>query len=294
MLRNDVVMNGVSIVVVTYNPDLVEFKVNLDSYIFQVSKIFIVDNSTDEERRQALAMLVVSDPRIELLQQTGNVGIARAQNIGISRAIADGFEFVLEMDQDSSLPSDYVSSIVVSYRDLHSEGARVAGVGPLAVSISTDHIYDGLSRGRGRIAVDYTLSSGFLIATEVLKSVGLKREELFIDFVDWDWCWRATQKGYRSFVDSKLEINHMLGDGHIRVLYWWVGKPNPIRHYYQYRNFIFLLRQTYVPTKWKIKYSLIFLMKVVIYLAFFDQKKVRLGYILRGLRDACRGKMGAF
>jgi len=294
VFKDNAVTNGVAIVVITYNPDLAEFYVNLSSYISQVCKVFIVDNSTSEFARRALVELAMEDTRIELLQQTENVGIARAQNVGIIKATAAGFKFVLEMDQDSSLPAEYVSSIVTSFNELVTKGAQVAGVGPLAVNASTDHVYDGLSRGEGLKQVEYTLSSGFLISTDVFSVVGVKREELFIDFVDWEWCWRAAEKGYKSFVDSKLEIGHMLGEGHVKLLFWWVGKPSPIRHYYQYRNFIFLLRQAYVPAKWKLKYSLVFIVKLFVYIAFFDQKKLRLAYVLRGLKDACRGKMGPF
>lgn len=294
MFKDNAVTNRVAIVVITYNPDLVEFGANLSSYISQAGKVFIVDNSTSEPARQALVELAMGDARVELLQQAENVGIARAQNIGFIKATTAGFKFVLEMDQDSSLPAEYVSSIVASFHELVSKGMRIAGVGPLAVNASTDHVYDGLSRGEGLKQVEYTLSSGFLISTHVFSTVGVKREELFIDFVDWEWCWRAAEKGYKSFVDSKLEISHMLGEGHVKLLSWWVGKPSPIRHYYQYRNFIFLLRQSYVPAKWKLKYSLIFFVKILIYIMFFDQKRLRLLYVVRGLKDACRGKMGPF
>jgi rhamnosyltransferase len=38
------------------------------------------------------------------------------------------------------------------------------------------------------------LSSGFFYSREVIEKIGLKNEDLFIDLVDWEWCWRARSK----------------------------------------------------------------------------------------------------
>ena len=42
----------------------------------------------------------------------------------------------------------------------------------------------------------YVITSGSFIPISIFNDVGFMREELFIDFVDIDWCLRARAKGY--------------------------------------------------------------------------------------------------
>jgi rhamnosyltransferase len=58
----------------------------------------------------------------------------------------------------------------------------------------------------------YVITSGSIIPIKVLDDVGLMREELFIDFVDIEWCLRAPQKGYEIVAINKVMIDHHLGD----------------------------------------------------------------------------------
>ena len=56
--------------------------------------------------------------------------------------------------------------------------------------------------------VSYTISSGSLIRKEVFEEVGLMNEDLFIDFVDNELCWRAKFFGYKIFISSRAKMNH--------------------------------------------------------------------------------------
>ena len=45
----------------------------------------------------------------------------------------------------------------------------------------------------------------------------------------------------------------MIGNGHKKILFWEIGVPAPIRHYYQYRNSLDLMKIDYLSLNWKIK-----------------------------------------
>jgi len=265
---------------------------NIKSYLHQAKYIIIVDNSDCIARQHEVGTLAASYPSIIIKQLSQNLGIAAAQNIGMQAAKAMGSEFVIEMDQDSKLPVDYVNNLMHRHAELTEKGIKVGGIGPLAVRKDSDEVYDGLTRSGDVIEVEYTLSSGFLMRFDAIDAVGLKNEDLFIDFVDWEWCWRSRERGYRIFIDTTLEISHMLGDGHKRILGQSIGMPSPIRHYYQFRNFIYLLGKPFVPGRWKFKYSVIMLAKLCLIPLCFDRKMKRLSFAVTGIKDAIRGAWG--
>ncbi|WP_411383039.1 glycosyltransferase family 2 protein [Pseudomonas sp. L7] len=284
--------DNVSILVTTYNPCVEDLLENIKSYLHQAKYIIIVDNSDCIARQHEVGALAASYPSVIIKQLSRNLGIAAAQNIGMQAAKAMGSEFVIEMDQDSKLPVGYVNNLMHRHAELTEKGIKVGGIGPLAVRKDSDEVYDGLTRSGDVIEVEYTLSSGFLMRFDAIDAVGLKNEDLFIDFVDWEWCWRSRERGYRIFIDTTLEISHMLGDGHKRILGQSIGMPSPIRHYYQFRNFIYLLSKPFVPGRWKLKYSVIMLAKLCLIPLCFDRKMKRLSFAVAGIKDAIRGAWG--
>lgn len=284
--------SNVSIVLTTYNPNAEGLIENLRSYCGQVGHVVITDNSDSLSKQAEVNQLASQFANVSVNPLFTNAGIAVAQNRGMQVAKSLGSEFVIEMDQDSKLPPRYVTSLMRRHAELTERGIKVGGIGPLAVKKDSDEVYDGLTRSGGVIEVEYTLSSGFLMRFDAIESVGPKNEDLFIDFVDWEWCWRSREVGYRVFIDTTLEISHMLGDGHKRFLGQSIGMPSPIRHYYQFRNFIYLLGEACVPFKWKLKYSAIMLAKLGLIPLIFDQKMKRLSYSITGIKDAIRGSWG--
>lgn len=279
-------MYNVCIVLVTYNPNLEELEKNISSYIKQVKKVIVIDNSTTIDIQNKINKF----EKIHLISLGDNLGIAKAQNIGIKYAIEQNFDYIIEMDQDSSLPINYVKNILKTYNSLTKSEKRIAGIGPKAVNKKDRSSYNDSFNGVKE--VDITLSSGFLITKQSFLEIGSKDEDLFIDLVDWEWCWRAKSKGYKVFIDYTLEIDHMLGDGHKKIGFIKIGLPSPIRHYYQYRNSLYLMQKNYIPFLWKVKRFLIHLLKPIIYIIFFDKKVERIKYLNRGIIDFLKNKKG--
>lgn len=283
--------NSICIILVTYNPNLEELEVNISSYINQVEKVIIVDNSTDIN----IEKIVDKFSNIHLISLGDNFGIAKAQNIGIKYAIENNFEYIIEMDQDSLLPNNYVNNIYNSYQILKIQGNKIAGIGPLSVNKKNGNIYlfdKNINNNNFLVEVSETLSSGFFIPKESFEIVGYKNEDFFIDYVDWEWNWRARKLGLRNFINKKIVIEHMLGNGHKKVLFWEIGIPAPIRHYYQYRNSLYLMKIDYLSLNWKIKRIFINFIKIFLILIFLDKKLLRLKYIFYGIKDFIKNKKG--
>jgi rhamnosyltransferase len=96
------------------------------------------------------------------------------------------------------------------------------------------------------------ISSGSCTTIECLKEVGLNDGRLFIDYVDFEWCWRANSKGYVCGITSNLSISHHVGQKTINLFGYLIIISAPGRYFYQFRNYLWLIRRNYVPLQWKI------------------------------------------
>lgn len=284
-------MHNICIVLITYNPNLEELQKNITSYITQVKKVIVVDNSITTD----ILPIIKKFDNIHSIFLGDNLGIAKAQNIGIQYAFENGFDFVVEMDQDSCLPNNYINDIYESYKILENQGHKIAGIGPLSINKENGNTYlfdSHIDNNNFLIEVSETLSSGFLISKKSFEIVGYKNEDFFIDYVDWEWNWRAKAIGLKNFINKKLVIEHMLGNGHKKILFWEIGIPTPIRHYYQYRNSLNLMKIDYISLNWKIKRIFINFIKFFFILIFLDRKLLRLKYVLCGIKDFFKNKKG--
>ena len=102
-------MPKIAAVVVLYNPDSVVMG-NLNSYINQVDKLYAVDNSENINSMLVEKIKCIKDA--EYISNAKNLGIAAALNIGAKKAIEEGFEFLLTMDQDSRISENFADEMI--------------------------------------------------------------------------------------------------------------------------------------------------------------------------------------
>ena len=142
---------------------------------------------------------------------------------------------------------------------LKKKGIKVACLGPDIFNKNTNETYKpllnkGIELNEDFVEKDVLISSGKLILADAVKEIGMMDESLFIDLVDFEWCWRAKKYGYRVFSSKRARMGHMVGQKNVKILkVYTLLIPSPIRHYYQFRNTLFLLKRDYVPNYWKIK-----------------------------------------
>ncbi|NGZ15552.1 glycosyltransferase family 2 protein [Vibrio aestuarianus] len=279
-------IKDVAVVVTTFNPDIDLLVKNIMSYIGQCGAVYLVDNSPLPFDYEALPDKVV------VLSLENNLGIAHAQNIGISEVKNDGYQYIIEIDQDSSLSNGYVEGALVEYEKLNAKYGNVFGIGPVAISDVQGIDYYGYSERCDSFIVEHTLSSGFFYPVKNANQCGEKNTGLFIDLVDWEWCYRARQHGLYTFISPNLFLFHSLGEGHIIFGPVKIGVPKPFRHYYQMRNTILLSTMPHVPIKWKVKNLIKVFVKLIGYPIIMKQGFIRLKYMLRGIRDGVLGVVG--
>ncbi|MEZ8967580.1 hypothetical protein AB6E53_12890 [Vibrio breoganii] len=209
-----------------------------------------------------------------------NVGIARAQTVCMEWSFSNGAEYVIQFDQDSEPNNDYLQRIHTSFEMIVAKEEPVGCLG----ATFYDKIDEVSEPEYGRIQeVDKTISSGLLIPKSTFLTVGAMADHLFIDYVDFEYCWRMKQSGLKTFVSDSVRLPHRIGEGKTKLIGISIRKSAPIRLYYQMRNLLILYRLDYVPIKWK-KYCLKRLpIDFALNLILFDDRFSRLKYMLKGL-----------
>jgi rhamnosyltransferase len=96
------------------------------------------------------------------------------------------------------------------------------------------------------------------------------------------------KKGYKIFMQKKARLDHQLGEGDVLILNIRFRVPQPIRAYYQYRNYFSLLTRNYVPTYWKISNGVKYFIKMFVYTLFFENRKEYRLNILNGIRHGIK------
>ncbi|MDZ7684762.1 MAG: glycosyltransferase family 2 protein [Gammaproteobacteria bacterium] len=286
----DRIVSRSAAIVVTYHPDVESVAKLVDSLCEAFPEVIVVDNSDDAAIRASLSKSL--DARSRLVSMDGNAGIGAAQNCGINEASSAGCEYFVTFDQDSVPEAGFLGKLVDAYVEA-SQTYDIAAIGPRALDAETGKAYAPASSSTP-LVVERTLSSGLLLTRRSLDIVGPMDEALFIDLVDWDWCFRARANGLVVMMAPSVILEHRLGERHTRIVGAGnIGTPQPWRHYYGLRNYLLLCRRRYVPPSWwKAKYFAINLFKLLAYPVFMESGGERLHYMLEGIRDGLAGRSG--
>jgi len=210
-------MLRIAAVIVTYNPD-VGFAKRLKAIGAQCNKVYVVDNaSLDQENLKK----TVRRAKANLIGLAINTGIAHAQNVGMEKAFAAGAQAVILFDHDSTPQPGFVQAL---WRARQAQGNDViVGCRVYDVNMRTyarHPCYSGLFFKRRLCPEDQVLSrvlmviaSGTLITAEVFQLAGGMREDLFIDYVDWEFCLRARHEHHiDTVVTGDAILEHARGE----------------------------------------------------------------------------------
>lgn len=252
------VNNEVCAGIVSFNPSLNRLIENVHAIAPQVSCTYVFDNGSSNAHELELAF--ANEKNIEIIRHAENAGIAYALNRICERAIADGFSFVVTLDQDSVATSGMVDELL-----MHA-GANVGIVAPQII----DRNKEGIEDWRGSLdhqvihiheaARKGVITSGCLTNLDAYCNVGGFDETFFIDYVDYDYNKRLLLEGYLIIRTGNTALIHECGnfeptwlwtprkgqDGKWRMERFYSFGHSAFRCYYKARNRI-LYSKKYAP-----------------------------------------------
>jgi rhamnosyltransferase len=280
-------------IMVTYNPGN-SICGNIEALSRQVEHIVIVDNGS--AARDFLDTRQFQSDQITIVEHETNHGIAAGFNTGIQKAKELSFQWVLLMDQDSTLKNECIHNMISTWRS-HALAGQVAMIGPNYAGPNKYQtgISESLERWSGSVRKRDIISSGSLMPISLYEHVGPFMEELFIDLVDIEFCWRVNKIGGTCIVATEAQMDHQLGKSIPTPLLGELAAHNPTRTYYRVRNAILFIKMIGVKdlklylVRWR---KLIFL---IIQKTLFGRPWLeQMNSIFRGIKDGIIGRTGPY
>ncbi len=106
-----------TVIIPTYNER--ENIAELVSRILEHSRfrVLVVDDNSPDGTGDLVSGMAAAEPRISLLSRPGKLGLGTAYIAGFRRALADGAQFIFEMDADFSHDPVYLSQLLAAAED---------------------------------------------------------------------------------------------------------------------------------------------------------------------------------
>ena len=221
-------------VVILYFPDNAVID-NIKSYLNYVEKLIIIDNSVPS----CTLNFNLSDSII-LIKNNDNLGIAQPLNQALQFCKTNQADWLLTMDQDSKFTDveiEHYLSCMAKFNNLDQVGM-----------FGINYEENTQTKNCESIETDNLITSGSLVNVKIAHKIGGFDEQLFIDEVDSEYCYRINKNGFKTIKFNHIHLHHALGTaGLYRSLK--SGKltqralHSHTRIYYMVRNYLYVYHQ---------------------------------------------------
>ncbi|MHC9419766.1 glycosyltransferase [Sphingomonas citri] len=233
---------------------------------------------------------------VEVIANDDNLGLARAFNQGLNRAFAAGAGYVILLDQDSRPPAGMTARLTAIADAFVAAGGELGCIGPVPVDRKYPSARTTARAERPHAAalsgiesVPTIISSGMVIPRAAFTAVGGMWDELFIDQIDHEWCFRARAMGLAVLLASEVVMPHDMGDAGFALFGRY--KPvhrSPVRHFYIVRNTLWLARCSFIPRAWRIVETAKLVLRIPSYVLFSRSRRTTAAALTRALGAGLR------
>lgn len=277
--------------IITYNPDLIVLEKNIESIFKQVDKILIWDNNSTNSYGIENIILGFNkeESKIVLVLNSENLGVAQALNFGLEYALKNNYDYIYTLDQDTISKVDNINILLIA---LSNENIAMAGCGN---SVGIDEKFPD-EKNEVIKYENSLITAGTLTNVKKALGVGNYIKELFIDWVDIEFCYRLKKNGYKVVSVSNACIKHCLGNPQIRRFLWkkfTCLNYSDFRLYYIYRNLQYIKK--YYSDLISKRYYFNYYFKFPISILFYENNKInKVKSIIKGIKNGkymCKNKI---
>lgn len=220
MITNDA---RIAIILLNYNnyEDTITCLESLKDIDYFNYHIYVVDNHSTNDSVSILKKY--ENSRMELIQSDVNGGFAYGNNIAIKKAIEKNYDYVLLLNNDTIVTSDFLNILVKEFDDDN------VGISTCRIMYSTDRNkvwYAGGKVDWDNIRAEHcglnekydedkcidsiSFASGccMLISRKCIEKVGMLPEDYFMYYEDLDYCISVIEKGYCIKYNPQSVIYH--------------------------------------------------------------------------------------
>lgn len=225
---NNIITAGI----VTFNPDLDRLKENVSAILPQVDKVVIFDNGSINQKSIELeyqnSAIIIKSER--------NVGIAAALNSLMKKSEELGATWMISLDQDSVCSQNFCEQM----RTYLYKEDNFGIVAPVIVDRNVGIV--GHNPEKEYKTVRTCITSGAFTKVKVWQEIGGYDESMFIDSVDFEFCYRVRKAGYQVIQVRDVQLLHELGSSEKRKFLFWeldITGHSAFRKYYIARNNVY-------------------------------------------------------
>jgi GT2 family glycosyltransferase len=222
--------------------------------------IVVVDNGSSDGSVDALHRAAAARPEIEILEAGSNLGYAGGNNLGIRRALDGGADFILLLNNDTTVDGMLLDEFI-------SAAERSPKTGCFGAWIFHMHEPDRLwftqaewtaalsaftMPGKGKLVselaqvptrTEYVCGAALFFRANVARRIGLLDERFFLVYEDSDWCFRARRAGFECSTVPSARVWHKVGTS-------FGSEASPLRTYFSSRNKLLWAEKNLPRSEW--------------------------------------------
>ena len=269
-------------IVITFFPNISQLRNNIKTYINDIDTLIVWENTPSENRNYNSEDIKSLSAKIVLLGNGTNVGIGEALNAGVKWLLDNDSDYLLTLDQDSFFEKGMMSKykkIISDYRDpnIGIFGVNYTGKDKLAYETDAPVIF-----------VKECITSGSMFPKSTFQKGLLFNKELFIDAVDFEFCYRAKKEfGLQTIIITDIILNHKIGYSENNLLGKISDNYSAFRTFYLIKNQIYVWRKfpNLYPKRKKIHLIVKYIALRYLSVLFFENdKKAKLISITKGIK----------
>lgn len=213
-------MEKLSCTVILYNPTIKIIE-KIKKYVELFDLLILVDNSNKSNNSY-----FTNIDKICYISLGSNKGIAYALNVGIKKAIENNFKWCMTLDQDSIMTKDCIKLLQKNLYDVNYKKTAI---------VSANYEPEKYPPSLGIEKSTFVITSGSIINTYICEKVGFFISDMFIDAVDYEYCYRIISLGYNIERNNSALFFHTVGNPTFRNNIKCSNYP-PFRYYFITRN----------------------------------------------------------
>lgn len=235
----------VAIIILNWNgcADTLECLESVGRIGSEAIRIVVTDNGSSDGSALAIRRCY---PDVQLLENGSNLGFAAGNNSAIARALHEGAEFVLLLNNDTIVDTGIIDAFRDAARRMpqagvlgakiyyHADPQRLWYAGgywdPRTLSFNEygageidQGQYDQLTE------TDWVIGCAMFVRAEVFREVGLLEPKFFLNNEEVDFCSRVRRAGYSCAYVPRARLWH-------KVSASFGGEDSPLKEYFSARN----------------------------------------------------------
>lgn len=297
----------VYIIILNWNgwQDTLECLESVKKINYQNYRMIVIDNGSTNESVEKISGYIKEFKNFELLVQKENLGFTGGNNLGIKYALENGADYVLLLNNDTTVDENFLSELAVAAEKFKTAGLLgpkiyfynnpkkiwFAGGNISPYAIKGTHIgLNETDNGQHDLVkkADYLTGCCLLIKKETIDKIGFLDEDYFLYYEDTDYSWRARKAGLDCVFVPQSKIWHkcsaVAGEGSLSYIY------------YHTRNGLALIRKNgSYSARLFLHFKVVAkLGKQIFKLIFSPSKRIWVKGILLGIEDFYLGRMGNY